>query len=187
MSSDTNESKIIYTSSDVSTLLRIQESTLRKYALLLSEAGYNFHKSKNGHRGYFERDVIVLKKLIETKNHPDMTLKQACNAVMSWVESDSETVGDTEDMNKEKRYDESYSMLLEEFNNYKRQQEEFNKKLLERLDQQHNYIEKRLEKRDEQLMAALRESQETKKLLLATKEEVEEEKTKSFWSKLFNK
>lgn len=183
MSDDTNESKIVYTGSDVSTLLKIQESTLRKYALLLSEAGYKFHKSKNGYRGYFEKDVIVLKKLIETKNHPDMTLKQACNAVMSWVESGIETSVDTNDITEKERYNDGYEKLLGEFNEYKKQQEEFNKKLLERLDQQHEYIESKLSRRDEQLMSALRESQETKQLLLATKEE---EKKKSFWAKLFN-
>jgi DNA-binding transcriptional MerR regulator len=186
MSDSTTDSKIVYTSSDVSTLLKIQESTLRKYALMLSEAGYKFHKGKNGHRGYFEKDVIVLKRLIETKNHPDMTLKQACNAVMSWVNSSSVTDDDTRDISQNNRYSESYNELLNEFHDYKKQQEEFNRKLLERLDQQHKYIEDRLDKRDEQLMSALRESQETKRLLLATKEE-EENKAKSFWEKLFNR
>ena len=79
------------------------------------------------------------------------------------------------------------------------QQEDFNKRLLERLDQQENlnhtllerlkeqekYIEERLSKRDALLMQSLKESQETKKLLLEAKEE-QNKKRKGLFN-FFNK
>lgn len=58
---------------DVCTLLSIKESTLRKYALLLKDAGYQFHVNDKGQRGYFSKDVIVIKRFLEIKNNRDMT------------------------------------------------------------------------------------------------------------------
>jgi len=69
------------------------------------------------------------------------------------------------------------------------QQQEFNKQLVERLNEQQKYIESRMDARDKNLMSMIREVQETKQQLLETaaaKEEVKEEKEqKNWWSKLF--
>ncbi len=85
MTGDMNEGQILMGPSDVCTLLGIKESTLRKYALILQDAGYKFHVNDKGQRGYFERDVIVLKRFMEIKQSSDMTLEQAAEAVMAWV------------------------------------------------------------------------------------------------------
>jgi hypothetical protein len=60
-------------------------------------------------------------------------------------------------------------------------QEQFNKKLLERLDEQQKYIEERLNNRDEMLMQSIRETQETKQLLLAAKEEEQKKPRKGLF------
>lgn len=65
MTGDTNEKQILMSPSDVCTLLGIKESTLRKYALILKDAGYQFHVNDKGQRGYFEKDVMVLKRFME--------------------------------------------------------------------------------------------------------------------------
>lgn len=52
---------------------------------MLEEHGYHFHKNEHGHRGFMDNDVITLRKLIEIKSHPDMTLKQACEAIMKKI------------------------------------------------------------------------------------------------------
>ncbi|WP_256942757.1 hypothetical protein [Bacillus cereus] len=82
MTDKTGSSQAVYISKDVATMLKIQESTLRKYCIMLEEHGYHFHKNEHGHRGFLDNDVITLRKLIEIKSHPDMTLKQACNAIL---------------------------------------------------------------------------------------------------------
>ena len=55
MTVDTEGTRSLYSSSDVATLLKIQESTLRKYCIMFEKAGYKFHKNENSHRGFFDR------------------------------------------------------------------------------------------------------------------------------------
>lgn len=67
------------------------------------------------------------------------------------------------------------------------QQEEFNRQLLERLDQQQAYMDKRLAERDERLMIALRKSMETQKMIAATQDQEQEQKkeNKGFFARFF--
>lgn len=176
MTIDIQETQTVYNSNDVATLLKIQESTLRKYCLMLEEAGYKFHKNEFGHRGFLNDDVIALKRLLEIKKHPDMTLKQACNAVVSWLKDKSVTDHDTTDITKNERHNDSYEELLNRFEAFTEQQENFNKELIEQLKKQQSYIENSLLERDKKLMEALRETQETRKLIAAA-----EENKKPWW------
>lgn len=191
MTDDTRSKQNVYNSGDAATLLKIQESTLRKYCIMLEEHGYKFHKNEQGHRGYFDYDVIALKKLIEVKNHPDMTLKRACNAVMTWVKENNESNRDITDIALETRHNEEYSTLLNEFEEFKKQQETFNKQLIDQLKKQQEFIHNSLIERDKTLMESLREVQETKKLIAAAEEKREEEKKeesqKSLWQRMFRK
>ncbi|MGG2933873.1 DUF3967 domain-containing protein [Bacillus pacificus] len=145
-------------------MLKIQESTLRKYCIMLEEHGYHFHKNEHGHRGFLDNDVITLRKLIEIKSHPDMTLKQACNAVMTWVREKDISEVDTDVIAEDMQHDERYNELKEMI----QQQNEMLKKMAMKLDEQQRYIDERLEKRDQQLMGAIREMQEEKRVLLET-------------------
>lgn len=183
MTGDTNESQILMNPSDVCTLLGIKESTLRKYALILKDAGYEFHVNDKGQRGYFERDVIVLKRFIEIKQSSDMTLEQAAEAVMSWVQQSNMSVSVIKKEQETDRYNDDIKTLKEMV----AQQNELLKELTIRLDQQQKYIEESLKKRDELLIQSLKESMETRKMIAATKEEEEKAKKKGFWSRLFGK
>lgn len=149
----------IYSNSDLAKLLGIQDSTLRKYCLVLEEAGYTFHKNENGYRGFFEKDVIVLQRLIEIKKAPDITLKRAARAVISTVDSQNVT-GVVPDVITDKTpYNERNDLaILEGLLAFQKRQEEFNQALLERLDQ-----------RDQNLMKVLREIQDVKKELATSK------------------
>lgn len=40
-------------------MLKIQESTLRKYGIMLEEQVYQFHKNEHVHRGFMDNDVIT--------------------------------------------------------------------------------------------------------------------------------
>lgn len=188
MSSDTNDHKVFYNSSDMAAMVDVQESTVRKYCNMLEKAGYTFIRNDFNHRVFRNEDVMAFRRLIEIKKHPDMSLIQACNAVVSWVKEKEQGMDvasgdmhDTGEINGEDRYEE----LVREFSEFKEQQEQFNKELIDQLKKQHQYIEDSISKRDRTLMEALRETQETKKLI-ATSQEEEEQNKKGFFARLFN-
>lgn len=62
MTEETKQIQVIYGSRDIAAVLQLQESTLRKYCLLLEKSGYEFFKNEQGHRAFFDNDIIVLKK-----------------------------------------------------------------------------------------------------------------------------
>lgn len=179
----TQKNQSVFSPTDVQELLNVDSSTLRKYAILLENQGYKFHKNKRGHRGYFDKDVIALKKLVELSEQRDMTLERSAKAVMTWVNTDNVTltVMEEEASNNEL---ERYSDMLERLKRleeYSKQQEDFNRRLLEELNKRDDYIRKRDEERDANLTHLIRESLETKKLIASTVEEAK----KTWWQKLF--
>jgi len=173
MSDETQSYQAVYSSSDIADLLKIQESTLRKYCLILEKQGYEILKNEHGHRAFFDDDIIVLRKFLELKSNADMTLEEAAKSVVAWKNGNDITELDTE----EKRYIARYNDLLEGFENFKAQQAEFNKTLLNELKRQQEYIDNRLEQRDRTLMLALKETLEVKRQIAAD----QEEKRKSWW------
>ena len=183
MADDTQEAEILMGPNDVCALLSIKESTLRKYALLLKDAGYQFHVNDKGQRGYFNKDVIVIKRFLEVKNNRNMTLEQAANAVVSWIEQTGVSVRVIDNDDEKKRYDTDMKELKELVN----KQNELIKDLINRMDQQQKYIDERLNKRDERIEETIRESQATKKLLMEAKEAQEEKKQRKGLMKWFMK
>lgn len=179
MSDKTDGSQSIYISKDVATMLKIQESTLRKYCIMLEEQGYHFHKNEHGHRGFLDNDVITLRKLIEIKSHPDMTLKQACNAIMTWVKDKDVSRVDTNVITEDTQHDERYNELKEMI----QQQNELLKSMAKKLDEQQCYIDEKLEKRDYQLIEAIRDMQEEKRVLLETAAASRDKKWYKFWER----
>lgn len=79
---------------------------------------------------------------------------------------------------------------LEEQREFNRQQQEFNKALIEKLNHQEAYIRESLQKRDKQFMEHIRDMQEERKAFLETAASVEEmkaERKPSFFERLFGK
>ena len=159
MSEEIIHTQSVYGSSDIAVTLKIQESTVRKYCLILEKAGYQFLKNEHGHRAFFDYDVIVLKKIIELKSGTDMTLEEAAKAVIAWKKGNAVSVSDME----EKHYNARYDELLKDFKAFKEQQIEFNKELIQEIRNQQEYINNRLEQRDLLLIQTLRETLETRK------------------------
>lgn len=169
-----HSTQAVYGASDVALILKVQESTLRKYSLLLEKNGYEFLKNENGHRAYFDDDIIVLKKMIELKSGTDMTLEKACISVIAWKRENVIAPRDTE----ENRHVMRYNDLYEEFKSFKEQQlqynaqmMEFNKELLEQLKRQESYIKNSIEERDQKLMLAMRETLETRQQIAVTEQD----------------
>ncbi|WP_455931531.1 MerR family transcriptional regulator, partial [Priestia aryabhattai] len=98
MSDDSQKQEKVYTAKEVSTLLGIQNTTVRKYAQMLEKAGYHIHKNELGHRGFFNNDVIVLRQIRELIKHPDMSLDQAINVVISTVDTGDMSDRDTRNL-----------------------------------------------------------------------------------------
>jgi len=167
-------------------LLDLKVSTIRKYANVLQKAGYHFYKNDKGHRGYYDHDVIALRKLTDIKSHPDMTLERAAKTVVSWFNQSSVSGSDTENNTSDKRY-----ISYDEFKALQEKQEEqmqqiidLNQELINRLDQQQNYLDQRLAKRDQELMDVLNQTLETKKQIASAQEG---KAKKGFFKKLFSK
>lgn len=161
MSEGTKNIQAVYSSSDIADILKVKESTLRKYCLLLEKSGYDFLKNEHGHRAFFDHDVIVLRKMISLKSGADITLEEAVKSVIAWKNGNDITVNDTE----EKRYND----LVEEFKMLQEQQINFNKELIQQIRNQQEYIEYRLEQRDRLLIQTIRETLEVRKEITAAK------------------
>lgn len=196
MIGDINSGQTVYNSSDVASLLKIQDSTLRKYALMLEEAGYKFHKNEHGQRGFFEKDVITLKKLIQIKKRPDMTLKQACNALMTTVNSESVSVSATSDItlqNRDNIIAEFQEIVSNEIKKALHDQQEFNQKLLHEFRKQSEQInrlvdivsqDQKLFNQSKEVLDSIIDDNKKAEIEAAAAEQTEK---KGFWRRLLGK
>jgi len=183
MSDDIQVTQKVYSAKEAASLLGIQNSTVRKYAQLLEKSGYHINKNGQGHRGFFDKDIIVLRQIIELTKHPDMSIEQAINVVVSMDVSGDISKRDTTEI-AETNY-----ITKEEFEDYQRRQAESQlqmfEKLIERQDKFNQAFldryEQRVSQRDGDLMTAIRLIQESHEQAAITKQK------KSFWSRLFGR
>jgi DNA-binding transcriptional MerR regulator len=174
------ERQIVYGPKELASLLGIEPVTLRNYAKIMESKGYIFHKNERGQRGYIERDIVAFKKFIAYKEKPGMTLERSADAVISWVHDQNKAVSAMEMERKKK--DMERSDLLEQFEQFKAQQLEFNQQLLAKLEAQQRYIEESLNKRDQQLVEVMKDMLETKKqVAIAESPPVQKKKWWRFW------
>ena len=164
--SDIDDMELMYDTEMVSKLLGVQSSTIRKYCALMQKYGYEFNKNSVGHRVFYKKDILIIKEIVELKNSGSLTLTDAVQTILN---SDIADITDIESMPSL-----SYEKILKEFEEFKNQQMEFNKKLLEQLEKQEDYIKNSINERDLKLIAAIKESIETRK-------QIAEEKRKSWW------
>ena len=164
--SDIDDMELMYDTEMVGNILGVQSSTLRKYCALMQKYGYEFNKNSVGHRVFYKKDILIIKEIVELKNSSSLTLTDAVRTILN---SDIADITDIESMPSL-----SYEKLLEEFGEFKNQQMEFNKKLLEQLEKQEDYIKNSINERDLKLIATIKESLETRK-------QIAEEKRKSWW------
>lgn len=172
-----------FTAKEVSAILEIGDSTLRKWCLAIEEQGYNFPRTDNNKRLFFKHDIDLLKTFRKFVKVQNMSMENAATLIVSKVE---EKVFENQNSENNVPATRSDNEVIQKLLHHIEQQEQFNKELLRRLDEQQKYIEERLSKRDEALMQSLREVQETKRLIAAAEEERREEK-KNIWSRLFGR
>lgn len=152
-----------YWSREMADLLKIGDSTLRKWCRVLEAQGYRFIRDEQERRAFTDHDALALRYFKELTHDKGVALNSAAKAVTERFNggaSQSVALGDTAPI---ERSDGAMQQLLD----HVQRQEEFNKVLLQELADQRRYIEESLNRRDEQLMRHLRESLEARKELAA--------------------
>lgn len=169
-----------YWTHEAAKYLEIGESTLRKWCIELEKNGYTFIKGAMDSRAFTDKDLIALnhfKQLYKVKKH---TREQAAKAVVEKYAMEGVNERSTPVPMDNNRSYENLENMVKELLEQNKKQEEFNKALLKRLDQQENYIKEVLENRDRLLLETIRESQEEKAAAL-------EKKKASWFNRLFGR
>jgi len=164
----------------------IPDTTVRRYIGKFSD----FFLAKGGTRSKKYEDSAV-KILIRIKDLYDSGFEtEAIESTLRTEFSTVVVVGEDGETVEEKPSAPMHTLATaDDINEIKaalKRQEEFNKLLFEKLNQQDTYIKESLQKRDQMLMDSLRSVQEEKKVLLEAAASRESQKS-SFFSKLFGK
>lgn len=154
--------------SQLSEVTEIPETTVRRYTNKF-QAFFRYEKRGRGKK--FHPDSIEVIKRIALLYEQDYEAEEiekilAQDFPITVSDDDQSTTNQPPVKSIEQQFDE-----------FKEQQEDFNEKLLEHLQEQQDYINKSIDRRDQELMQTLKEMQETKKLL------IEQQKTtkKKWW------
>lgn len=168
----------------------------------MEKHGYTFMKNENNQRLFLEKDLVALRHYQTMVKENNFSMDNAGMVIASRFSSPFPNGSGgvpavkTEDEERlsarpDTRSDERIDKLIE----HAEKQEQFNKELLERLNEQqkyiekqHYYIEEKLKERDGNLMESLRTLQEAKQEMLEIAATKEEEKPKQgFFARLFGK
>lgn len=169
-----------YWSDEVSELLGIGSSTLRKWCLALEQQGYNIVRGRNNSRAFVDKDIIVLRRMKDLIQEKSVTLEIAANIVVASIEPNDRTtsVPDEEREHSSLPTVNIEVRMLEQILEFQRGQEEFNRALVQKLEEQNILFreqiierERKAEERERLFLASIQELQETKKLIETTNKE----------------
>lgn len=176
--------------------LELTGATLRRWSQTLEECGYKFEKNAQRQRIYYTKDLELLhqlKSLVVEKGQPvEVAAKIVIDSGGKRDQAPSDHVSNTYTPSAQAQTSEDADNKLDQILEYVKrqdeklsQQDEFNKLLVSKLEEQQRYITESLEKRDRALVESLRQAQETQKQIAAA-EEIKEE-PKGFFARLFGK
>lgn len=147
----------------------VPETTIRRYLNNFSEY---FRAERIGRGMKYHPDSVAILKRIYSLYNDDYETPEIQRLL------DMEFAINVEDQEETETTTQPPVVSLErEFEEFKQQQQEFNKQLLKQLQEQQNYINNSIESRDQKLMQALNEIRETKKQIATT----EEKRWWEFW------
>lgn len=205
-----SEAEIVYTSNEVYSRLGVSGSTLRKYSDVLEREGYDVKKNSRGRREYTEFDVVLIEQLVELSKQDGMTLEKAAKMIAKQfgiANKKMESQGNPVPYQMQYQFQQQYSAMMEEINKVQQANLlEMEKRLGDRMDQNHKLIEedikernkliiedmkerkereerieRRLELRDNNLMKMVREIQDAKRTIVLAQEEIAAAKRKYWW------
>lgn len=81
----------LMTSAEVCKIFEIKPSTLRKWAVLFANAGYEFHKDENGRRHYRDSDIALFHRFVALKMRGEISMEKAANQVISEFNASKES------------------------------------------------------------------------------------------------
>lgn len=124
-----------FTPAQVCEELGIQDSTLRKYSLLLEKEGVSFDRHKNNRRIYTEKHVITLKRSLELMHNDDITLEKAMQKAVGELKVHPVIDASTVTEQPLQRNDSDITaLLIEEIRELKQQLREQEERMVERDD-----------------------------------------------------
>jgi transposase len=155
-----------YWNHEVSKMLNVGESSLRKWCIALEKNGYNFIKGHKQSRAFTDHDIKALMYFRDLTRLQNYKIEQAAEIVakkFAQREFPSEN-GRTTPIQEEHTHSlKEMENMMKKLIEHTEKQEEFNLALLKRLEEQERYIKQSIEKRDQLLLESLRESQEKHK------------------------
>lgn len=140
--------------------LDIGESTLRKWCIELEKNGYEFIKGAMDSRAFTGHDMAALNYFKQLYKTQKLTREQAAKVVVEKFSREGRNEGTPPVPMENTRSIENLEQMVKHLLDHTQKQENFNKALLERLDQQEKIIKESLEKRDKLLLESIRSSQE---------------------------
>ncbi|WP_028595408.1 MerR family transcriptional regulator [Paenibacillus assamensis] len=165
--------EFIYTSKEVSSSIGIATSTLRTWCIKLEAAGYIFKRADDDKRMFFERDITALrsmKELLDKKHSMEYAVEQVTARFNVMTHSVANDDGETALQPTASL--ERFPNPTEFINDIRQAvREEIRQEVAAAMEEQNKRIDEHIERRDQQLMGVLRELQENRK--------------KSWWQKLF--
>ncbi|UYT89000.1 MerR family transcriptional regulator [Priestia megaterium] len=198
-----------YQSSQLAGIVGISVATVRKYAQYMEKAGYTFIRNESGHRVFLDKHILLFKEFNGLSKTGTASLGHIANTLATKYKElefektkgnnehiGGEAAGDTTLLDKGSDHkialtDEQYNNLMAKLNRLATlddiveqldQQKEFNKMLMEKLEQQQKYIEQRLDKRDSQLIESMRNSMDQRQAMIETAvAKFSEKKWWEFW------
>lgn len=172
-------------SKEVSELLSINANTLRRWSIELEKQGYMFERNNKDQRIYYKRDVMSLRQLQhligERVSMLDACMKVASEHINKKELEQTLSIHEKESVRITLSKEELEDIIESSVKKSLERQEQFNKGLVERLEQQQKYIDESLKRRDDLLLQSIRETQETHRLIESTK--TPEKKWWEFWKR----
>lgn len=162
---DMEQMEKTYWTKEISTILGIGTSTLRKWCILLEKRGYQFARDDYDRRAYTKADLVILERLRSLIKENQMPLNMAADFILSSPTVEDRDSLTVQEITLDKRSltrsnDERYASLMSKINElvlHKNQQNVFNQALFERLENQEELLENAIRTRDEVLTKTLRE------------------------------
>ncbi|MCR8636958.1 hypothetical protein [Paenibacillus radicis (ex Xue et al. 2023)] len=150
MDNDFQKFEKALTSKDIAAMIGIAESTVRKYAAALEDAGYPFTKDGDGEKApriFTESDAMVMRHLKELREKSNLPVEQAAQLISAKHPKGtlqiaaSNAIAPITDYNTiinaiHERHDKRFDALEEKINGINK----FNEVLLERLDERDDVI-----------------------------------------------
>lgn len=173
-----NQGEILLTVKEVAATIEETPNIVRNWMKELKPY-IPLQKNESGYNVFDQEALERLKLIKQLHRERNYSIKQ----IEHYFSTDGETFKPTPTKEIGEIIAEELQGLHEEIKtlrDYVQRQEEFNKALVTKLQEQQTYLDKKLDKRDQDLMQLIRDTQETKKLIAAT------EQKQSWFSKLFS-